>query len=587
MALDVEEIVDGSVDGEESLGRLWRFEALHLSLSSSYRLMGVFGFEYNIVWLKMTGEQFTNGVVEQLNGSKQKGFEALRFRGLIHADRRMTIDLVSDLLQQNSPPSEYLLGQEPTWADIVKSRAANRTCFTELIEATTQVRARSTNSEFIILTGTAGSGKTTTLMWLATQLNKEALTVGWIDSGSKYSEQDLMRALAKFDSMDALLINSADIYGQQLSALIKAVLDRYPRLLLVIEARSAKVDTLIKPLVLGTLKHREVTMPNLTDDDVEGVLDVLTRENRLGVLRGKTRFQQRKAFKEKAGRQLLVAMYEATSGRKFEERAADELNDLTSDGRLVYGIVSAASAYRFKLTRDEVLIASGASNNNALNQLENLIRRKLINNAGGDLSSVIARHRVIAEMIYNALVRNGEFQGILRGLLRVCVAKTRVDTPRTSRLTRLSNTVISHNYIKRTVGADIGRGIYGDFQDGLAWNYHYWLHRGALELETGNLSLSENFLNQALNLSPNNLFIQSELAYLKFKKANVDPNRKDAQELIDDACQSIEIIISRSPDKSAHAYHILGSQGLEWAEQGIDDIESKKQFLDYLIFKVE
>ena len=232
--------------------------------------------------------------------------------------------------------------------------------------------------------------------------------------------------------------------------------------------------------MLGTLKHREVTMPNLTDNDVDGILDVLTRENRLGVLRGKTRLQQRKAFKEKAGRQLLVAMYEATSGRKFEERAADELNDLTSDGRLVYGIVSAASAYRFKLTRDEVLIASGASNNNALNQLENLIRRKLINNAGGDLSSVIARHRVIAEMIYNALVRNGDFQGILRGLLRVCVAKTRVDTPRTSRLTRLSNTVISHNYIKRTVGADIGRGIYGDFQDGLAWNYHYWLHRGGI-----------------------------------------------------------------------------------------------------------
>ncbi len=43
VALDVEEIVDGSVDGEESLGGLWRFEALHLSLSSSYRLIGAFG----------------------------------------------------------------------------------------------------------------------------------------------------------------------------------------------------------------------------------------------------------------------------------------------------------------------------------------------------------------------------------------------------------------------------------------------------------------------------------------------------------------------------------------------------------------
>ena len=39
VALDVEEIVDGSVDGEESLGRLWRFEPLHLPLSSPHRLM--------------------------------------------------------------------------------------------------------------------------------------------------------------------------------------------------------------------------------------------------------------------------------------------------------------------------------------------------------------------------------------------------------------------------------------------------------------------------------------------------------------------------------------------------------------------
>ena len=43
MALDVEEVVDGRMDGEESLRGRGRFEALHLSLSSPYRLMGVFG----------------------------------------------------------------------------------------------------------------------------------------------------------------------------------------------------------------------------------------------------------------------------------------------------------------------------------------------------------------------------------------------------------------------------------------------------------------------------------------------------------------------------------------------------------------
>ena len=39
MALDVEEVVDGSVDGEEPLRGRGRFEPLHLSLSSSHRLM--------------------------------------------------------------------------------------------------------------------------------------------------------------------------------------------------------------------------------------------------------------------------------------------------------------------------------------------------------------------------------------------------------------------------------------------------------------------------------------------------------------------------------------------------------------------
>ena len=39
MALDVEEVVDDRMDGEEPLRGRGRFEPLHLSLSSSHRLM--------------------------------------------------------------------------------------------------------------------------------------------------------------------------------------------------------------------------------------------------------------------------------------------------------------------------------------------------------------------------------------------------------------------------------------------------------------------------------------------------------------------------------------------------------------------
>jgi hypothetical protein len=43
MSLDVEDVVNGGVDGDKALGRAGRLEALHLALSSSYWLVRVFG----------------------------------------------------------------------------------------------------------------------------------------------------------------------------------------------------------------------------------------------------------------------------------------------------------------------------------------------------------------------------------------------------------------------------------------------------------------------------------------------------------------------------------------------------------------
>jgi hypothetical protein len=92
------------------------------------------------------------------------------------------------------------------------------------------------------------------------------------------------------------------------------------------------------------------------------LLDVLDRENRLGLLRGKLRNEQRAAFRDQAGRQLLVAMIQATSGRRFEEKAVDELVELGADAR-AYGLIAVASAYRFGLQRNEILLGLGESTN--------------------------------------------------------------------------------------------------------------------------------------------------------------------------------------------------------------------------------
>jgi len=79
----------------------------------------------------------------------------------------------------------------------------------------------------------------------------------------------------------------------------------------------------------------------------------------------------RKAFAEKCGRQLLVAMIEATSGELFEQKAANEFNDLSGQQRLVYALLCVATTQRHFLTRDEVLLAATSNPGDPLEALTN------------------------------------------------------------------------------------------------------------------------------------------------------------------------------------------------------------------------
>lgn len=542
---------------------------------------------FNIVHLPMTGQEFYEQVLIETEESKDTGHRNLSNRGITQITNTSRVELVSDLLQSRMAPTEYLLGQEPTWNDILQGKCVPRDCFNEIWNCSEKILASTEAKSFLIITGTAGTGKSSALMWLAVKLNSEGVSAVWIDSSVRPTKRQLLEKIKRTESVGALFIDSADMYGRGLSDIISSVHAQYPRMLIAVEARSQKVDQIIRPVELNTFQAEEYTMPGVSDNDIGLILGVLERENRLGVLRGLTPERRIHSFKRKAGRQLLVAMYEATTGQRFADRAKDELSELTDTERLIYGLVCAASAYRFTLTRDEILIASGDTSNDTLNKLDGLLRRKIIVQAAVDGTRVKARHRVIADLIYNALVKTGEFQRVLKGLFMITVAKTTENTPRNARPARLLRIICSHTFLNRTVGVDIARSILSEFEYGLAWNAHYWLHRGALELSADSLDLAENFLNQAIVLNPDDLFIESEFAYLNLRKANRSPADIGSQELVDDACSSIEAIVQRSPELSAHAYHILGNQGLEWASAGIVNVVEKKEFLLYIEKKVK
>ena len=534
--------------------------------------------KHNIVHLPYTALEFSAEVLSELEEARRVGTDLLRTRALSPQRDADTFLTVSQLAQNPLPSQEYLLGAEPTWDDVNSGRIANRTCFDELWEQISAIRQKPDGSKFLLVTGTAGTGKTSALMMTATQLQADGLRVAWLDQDSTFSPRGFRAAVSRKPQVDAIFINDADMYGRTFSRLVSDALSANKRLIIVAEVRNSKLEDIVDPGELRQTQCVEYRIPVLTDGDISAVLDVLDREQRLGLLRDKTRAERQAVFRSLAGRQMLVAMHMATHGKDHRTKAIEELRQLSRARQYIYGLVCVATARRLTLTKDDIAIAAGSGDPGWLQELDQLVRSKLLHQRRRN--GLRARHRVIAQFVYNSLEEGGELAEVIRGLVMIGASKTSANTPRSSLYYRLLQIFLNHNLLINSIGLEKSREIYSEFQSGLGWNHHYWLHRGAIELESGNLELAENFLGQAKGLGPNDIMVDNELAYLMLKQANAHPTAEESAQLVDDAIETLLRTARARPDLAVgHCYHIIGREGLRWSQFGINSHERRIDFL--------
>lgn len=138
----------------------------------------------------------------------------------------------------------------------------------------------------------------------------------------------------------------------------------------------------------------------------------------------------------------------------------------------------------------------------------------------------------------------------------------------------------------RTIGLEPARNLYGSLETLLHWDYHYWLQRGSTEVERGDLSLAEHFLNQARSLNPDDSWVSNEWAYLLFSKAISNPASAHSVTMIQEAVGILEDLIGYDR-ANPYPYHVLGAQGLTWARRGISSPREKGDFLTRVIEQVQ
>jgi hypothetical protein len=536
--------------------------------------------ELNIDWIPMTAKQFEEAVLEQLTAESELGHKELRARLEVERQRGLP-QLVSELASKTlSGKTEYLMGAEPTWSDLYAGRAIEREADAEVYKIANTILTTDEPPRPLLITGTAGSGKSTSLMRLGLRLTADSIPAYWIDEQSNIEPNRLYQLMKdkEKEAPLAILIDDADLWGYLISSWARELPKSQPRILFALALRSTKITGLMDPTTLGGIEPYDIVMPHLTNKDIESLIEVLDRENRLGILKGKSHKERIDAFQQEAGRQLLVAMIQATSGKRFEVKAVEEFQELPPLSRQIYAVICLVSSQRFTLDREEILLASGRADNEALNELESLVKRNVVFRYN-PLTGYKARHRVISDVVINATEFLAFRGAVLEGVSFAFASRVSPVTPRTNRTWRKLIRFINHEFILQLVSPEDGRRVYDRLESLLSWDHHFWLQRGGLEVQEGDLNLATNFLSQAKSLAPEDGFVKTEWAYLLMKKAARYPTNANARDWFKEGYTDLLERIEERGNIDSYPYHILGSQTLAWVHTAQLSLLEKRELL--------
>jgi Protein of unknown function (DUF815) len=157
-----------------------------------------------------------------------KGFSFIRQ----YAESRPStpVPLVSQILDDlPAMQTEYLLGDEPQWADLLNGKAIERAHDEALLETATQILDGKLPATALALTGTAGTGKSTALMSLALKLSGSGVPVIWVDKESEASPMRMRQRVREFKDKVVLAIDDADMYGRELLTLLHDLVPHHSR----------------------------------------------------------------------------------------------------------------------------------------------------------------------------------------------------------------------------------------------------------------------------------------------------------------------------------------------------------------------
>lgn len=226
-------------------------------------------------------------------------------------------------------PIQFYKGADAGWAGIEQGLDVKRKLMDQIL-CDYWITEPESKFSLVVIKAHAGAGKTVLLRRLAWQSGKEfdKLTLfikadGVINAAALVELSELTDETL-FVFVDNIVSRRAEVislFGQLAS---------FPgKLVIVTTARTNEWNN--APSTLTSLATDLMDLEYLTPKEIDELLQLLETNKALGSLERLNPEERKEQLAEKAGRQILVALHEATHGKRFEEIILDEYNNISPD----------------------------------------------------------------------------------------------------------------------------------------------------------------------------------------------------------------------------------------------------------------
>ena len=320
---------------------------------------------------------------------------------------------------------------------------------------------------------------------------------------------------------------------------------------------------------LNELPRQDYSIRYLSEKEIHSLLEKLDQYNCLGVL-GNVSYEERfRAFYEHAGRQLLVALHELTSGRSFEEIVNDEYNRIIpAEARYLYLDVCSLNRFAVPVRAGSISRISNISFSDFKERLFDPLSNVVHNFYDPNVRDYVytARHPHVGTIVFETVLDTAEkkFDQMIRilGGLNLAFSTDNIAFREIIRsagvIDAFPSVELAHRFYDQAIKVTGGLSEYV-FQQAAIFELNH---------DGGTLGRAYQMLKSAIELAPHDPSIQHTYANLRRRQALVAKTELEANTFRQEAREILNRL-KRRKNSQVYEFHTLAQISLDELQEAL------------------